>query len=427
MKFEERLKNYQLGLLDEDEKAKLEDEIEKYRAIEAYLLNDEPNFEDELFNRKDDANLNCNENIADSVVNADTDDNKNKIEAELHFNKRIKKNVNKRFVKMGVVVALVLIVLYIAVMYAVPNIVNLFYYNPVHHTAGDPYEDVFYDLKAITSLTEPGYETSFVNVNKQGYGKYKLYVVYKDLFTYQNIFTEESIDKNMRLTTRSRDFYGTDMQISQFYEKYDDYPRELFMLGNKEENLNYMDKLSSVAYVATYVTFSEDMSLEQLERYQEKYPKLKFAWVNVKTEADPNSQSMYLGFSPNVNSSYGDKILFDKFPYFQLNDWHYNTDAFFTESYPWNEGYAEHFKALLGYVADRGSAIDQIDTQFRLTSSKAKDALEYVNTNGIALQGMLIYGETEDLLVYLKEDQNVEYIFIESVLTTKPDLMYRLN
>ena len=42
MKFEEKLEKYQLGLLNDDEKAKLEDEIEKYKAIEVYLMNEEP-------------------------------------------------------------------------------------------------------------------------------------------------------------------------------------------------------------------------------------------------------------------------------------------------------------------------------------------------------------------------------------------------
>ena len=127
-----------------------------------------------------------------------------------------------------------------------------------------------------------------------------------------------------------------------------------------------------------------------------------------------------------MNSSYGDKILFDKFPYFQLNDWHYDQDAF-TQSYPWSVGYAEHFKALLSYVANRGSAIDQLDFEKRITSGKAEKALEYINTNGISLQGMLIYGEAENLQAYLANENNVKDVFIKAVQTSMPNLMYRIK
>ena len=415
MKFEEKLEKYQLGLLNDDEKAKLEDEIEKYKAIEVYLMNEEP---------IDTANISIsNKDIADKN---ETTNNVEKVDAEVQFNKKIQRNVNKRFVKMSAVISLVLIFFYIATMYVLPNVVDLFYYIPQHHSDDAPYEDIYYDLKAVTYLTEPGYESGFVSVEKLGYGKYKLLVFYKNLFTYEDVLGEEYIIKNMRLGSRSKNFYGFDMAISQFYENNTEFAKERYMFGDKAENLAYLGKLSPVAYVATYVTFTEDISLNQLEDFQKNYPKLEFSWVNVKTYDESDPDKPYLGFSPNVNSSYGNKVLFDKFPYFQLNDWHYDQSAF-KQSYSWSVGYTEHFKALLGYVADRGSKIDQIYMQNHLTSSQAKEALEYVNTNGMSLQGMLIYGEAENLQAYLKDDNNVKDVFIKAVQTSMPNLIYRLN
>lgn len=415
MKFEERLEKYQMGLLNDDDKAKIEEEIEKYKAIEVYLMNEEPS---------DMANIiksyKGTSDKKEYIPNSDTIDN------EVLFSKKIQRNVNKRFFKMGIIIALILIFFYIATMYVLPNAISLFYYNPQHHSDDTFYEDIYYDLKAITYLTEPGYESGFVNVEKQGYGKYKLLVFYKNLFTYEDELAEEYIIKNAHFGTRIKDFYGFDKPISQFYDNQTEFAKDRFMYGDKAENLSYLGKLSPVAYVATYVIFSEDISLIQLEEFQREYPKLQFSWVNVKTNDENDTDKSYLGFSPNVNSSYGDKILFDKFPYFQLNDWHYDQDAF-TQSYPWSVGYAEHFKALLSYVANRGSAIDQLDFEKRITSSIAEKALEYINTNGISLQGMLIYGEAENLQAYLANENNVKDVFIKAVQTSMPNLMYRIK
>ena len=108
MKYKELIELYKSGRLSEEERKKIEEDIEKQEAISEYLYPDEEINEEDLGSENGDKSS----------------------EKENEFVRLIRKSIRKAFIKMGMVVTAVILVGIVLMMTILPKVVDLFYYNP---------------------------------------------------------------------------------------------------------------------------------------------------------------------------------------------------------------------------------------------------------------------------------------------------------
>lgn len=114
MNYKELFEKYKNGIANEEEKRIVEEELEKYEAIEEYLsqIIDEKSVKAEDFDILED----------------------NKEETS-----KLIKDVKKRLRKVGFTSAIIVIVFLIVVFYGLPEIIDLFYYDPTNVSSANSY------------------------------------------------------------------------------------------------------------------------------------------------------------------------------------------------------------------------------------------------------------------------------------------------
>ena len=157
MKYKELIELYKSGRLSEEERKKIEEEIEKQEAISEYL------YPDEEINEKD----------------LETENVDKSSEKENEFVRLIRKSIRKAFIKMGMAVTAAVLVVIVLMMTIMPKAIDLFYYNP--SAAGNysepegvgGYRERFgLDLSVYTELIAPFNYLDSVDVVSEGYGNY---------------------------------------------------------------------------------------------------------------------------------------------------------------------------------------------------------------------------------------------------------------
>lgn len=82
------------------------------------------------------------------------------------------------------------------------------------------------------------------------------------------------------------------------------------------------------------------------------------------------------------------------------------------------DAYTKHFISLLKYVNDRNYAVKALENN-SLQRDYYKNALNYVEKNGINIYGALVYGEAKDLLEFISNQKIEKTIQINNVLPSK--------
>ena len=121
MSYREKLEKYKQNQLPEEEKKKVEDEIEKAEAINEYLAD---KLEEELI-EDDEAFQDGNE---ENTFHEEKDSRMEEKEAQ--FEEYVKKSIHRIFRKISVGTGAVLLVALLFVQFGLSPLVSLFYYNP---------------------------------------------------------------------------------------------------------------------------------------------------------------------------------------------------------------------------------------------------------------------------------------------------------
>lgn len=121
MSYREKLEKYKKNQLPEEEKKKVEDEIEKAEAINEYLAD---KLEEELI-EDDEAFQDGNE---ENTFREEKDSRMEEKEAQ--FEEYVKKSIHRIFRKISVGTGAVLFVALLFVQFGLSPLVSLFYYNP---------------------------------------------------------------------------------------------------------------------------------------------------------------------------------------------------------------------------------------------------------------------------------------------------------
>lgn len=396
MNYKELLDRYKNGLANEEEKQLIEQELEKQVAFEEYISE---TFADEF----------------NDITNLPDD--------ELHDEEtsKLKKSVNSKLRKVVVKSVTIVMALFISIFFIISPLIDSFYYNPNKTTVGKMDNDISFDIYAISELNMPGLSPSNVLVDKKGFGEYKV------LYSYRNVFNDESYNVNHKIRrgkiTSSYWDYGLHSNMFKSI-KYPDF-FNINIEENKQKVLNHIRELNPVSYVSVEIIFESDLTMEELYNLELKYPKIEFEWAGIRTNTTNEKVDELVGIDL-INSKSGSVLLGDdqiknKYPAFFMIDWLGKPIGWQGVDYSMEaQAYEHHYINLLEYVIDRKDAINVLE-QRNGKNEFYRLALEYAKENGVKSYGVLAYGEARDL-IEISNDKGIKGLEFNQALVSKRNI-----
>lgn len=373
MKFEELMDKYKKNTASEEEKDLVMQEIDKYKIIEKYL--------------KENINLDFKIDKIQDKQNIET--------------MKLKKRVSNRLKKVIITSVTLVIVILIGLFCILSPIIDSMYYEPTKQSVGENNPDILFDVTAITELNSPGfYLSSDVYTENLGFGKYDIFYTRTNKFTMENDKINMKIKRNQ---TNIDKFYNinNDMEPEIYFNfttirMPDSYNAEQIK-ENKEKIINHIIKLSPVSYVKAYLTFEDDLTMEELYEFiQFNYrnsSNISFVWAGVRTAPPDTEGPLIIGL--NLSHDTGIESIVS----------------------PIEDGYEIHYTSLLRYIIDREDAINILEKNTS-KSEYYKSALDYAEKNGVKSYGILVYASAEDF-IKLAENESIKAIEINQVLASK--------
>lgn len=389
MDFEKILKKYKDGNASKEEIELIEEELNKHEAIQEYLSQ---SYDIELEN----------------------DISEENIKKETNF---VKNTVNKKLRKVILTSVSIVFSILFTIFYIISPILNNFYYNPSGKTVSGGHEDLYFDLKVFTELNLPGYAVGSAYSESLGFGAYNIFFERYNLFNHETRDVNAKIKRNLRIGSH-QDFFAKDHY--GFYSIMEpDKNRDKFLEEERQETIEHIKKLNPVSYISAPIIFEKDLSLKEFVELKKKYnDKISFKWVGVRTEVQGKTVHYLSGFYPNFNdgSVSSDSADENKYPYLELVDYMTNENVK-NNKHDMTEAYTKHFTSLLKYMNDRKKAVKALDhNSFKL--EYYKNALDYVQKNGINIYGVLVYGEAKDLLQFINNEK-IKSIEVDNVIPSK--------
>ena len=390
MSFKDLLDKYRSGSASEEEIKLIEEEFDKHEAIEEYLS--------ESYNidfEKDNLQISTNN--------------------ETTF---VKRSVNKRLRKVILASVSIVFSIFFATYFVVSPIISSFYYNPSQKTISKYSRDIYYDLKVFTELNLPGYAINTAGAEALGFGEYNIYFERTNLFNRESNNINAKIKKNLRMGS-FQDFFAYNYFGFIDITQPDPIRNEYTEMKNKEAT-DHIQALNPVSYVSSNIVFKQDLSVEKFNELRTKYDdKISFKWVGVRTGSQGKPIDYLSGFNPNLNdgSISGESADKEKYPYLQLADAMIDKGNRARPNSIMVEAYTKHFISLLKYMKDRENAVRSLDYN-SVKVDYYKNALTYVEKNGINIYGVLVYGEARELLKFINNEK-IKTIDINNVLPSK--------
>ena len=392
MKYRELLERYKKGLASEEEKLYIEQDIEKYRAIEDYLSD-----------------------IADkefiNLVEMP------ELEKGTEETARIKKSVNKRLRKVVFSSVAAVILLIFMIFFVISPFVDSLYYNPAKVSVGNNYHDIDFDMKAITELNMPEYAPSTVYVEKKGFGIYDLN------YSYRNIFTDEVYKADSII--RRGEIYSADIGLFQDGNMFLDIKHPIreqkYIYEQKERVLEHIEQLNPSSYVSAGITFHNDLTMEELSGLEKMYPNIEFVWAGIRTDLPENTAMDLIGIHLRTGSMLVDDKVEEKYRAFNILEWLVNPVGSDNGSVSIEaQAYALHYKSLLEYVLDREKAVNAIERK-SWKYEFYQSALNYAKEYGVKTYGVLVFAEAKDL-VELVENEQIKLIELGNAMVSKRNI-----
>ncbi|MGV8983863.1 anti sigma factor C-terminal domain-containing protein [Clostridium sp.] len=390
MIFKDLLDKYNNGNASEEEVKIIEEELNKHEAIEDYL--------------------------SESYI---TDFEKDSLHVSTdNETTLVKRSVNKKLRKVILASVSTVFLMLFTIYFIVSPIVSSFYYNPSQKTVGKYTENLYFDLKVLTELSLPGYAIGTAGSEKLGFGIYNIYYERVTLFNRERKVVNYKIKKNLKIGNL-QDLFPSDY-FAFMDIRLPDIKRNEFTEKQNKEVINHINQLNPVSYISAYVLFKDDLKVKDFDELSKKYnDKVSFRWLGVRTEIEGKPVDYLSGFNPNFNDGAvsGDSADKNKYPYLQLADYMTEENNRTYLSSPMVEACTKHFVSLLKYVNDRENAVRALENN-SAQIDYYKNALNYVEKNGINIYGGLVYGEAKDLLEFISNEK-IKTIEINSVLPSK--------
>lgn len=271
MTYRELIKLYKAGELEAEQKERVKKDIERQEAISEYLFEQE-----EIPGLDDLKNDTIGNQTTGSLSSEEMDDE------SAGFVKMIRSSIRKAFLKMGIAVGFIVILVVLFVMFALPEVVDLFYYNPAE-IAGEDAEGyttnrLSLDMATYSELFLPGRFRDTVVVDENGYGEYDINIIQSSSIT--GVFTNVAgkiekgkmvlYDSNLLKIPTGNAFVRDFVNVEDYH-----LDNNRGAAGDYEEAMNELQELDEDEYYMAYVTLDEVMNYSEFVEWTkngEVYP-----------------------------------------------------------------------------------------------------------------------------------------------------------
>ena len=401
MKFAELLQKYKDGSATDEEKRLVVEELEKNELINEYL----------------------SDKLLSELPTAESSD-----QQEL---KKIQSAVNRRLWKMVGICAAILLGAGALVYYVGLPAYNRQFYDPLAAVEGVPdiregkteanetyinsFSPLYLSASAFTELHCPGSTVFSAEAEPLGFGAYHVRISSVHAFDGQKDFTCKVVKGEQQQGINRQWFFKTPL-AGVFYERGPD--EVVFVDDNGAEHREqqadsrelYRDALPDLpksAQISAYISFPQDVTLEELLKLEEEWADCSINWAAVRTS--DSSYYRQMGFAMNN----GGQILepteeFEAmFPAISLlgRNKYGETDA---------ELLKEHFRSLLRYMSHQEDFLKALCAVNGHSAKDYKEALNYIDENGIGVYGVYVIGSKEGIMA-LEQRPEVNSFMIEDI------------
>lgn len=409
MTYRELIEKYIEGTLSEEEKAKLEWEIERQEAIGEYLFEKDeiPELGDLL---NEDANA-AGENTVDENTNM-----KESEPGKDEFVKMINKSIHRAFRRLAIVVLAISVAIGAFVQFCLPELVSGFYYDPTKLVGdGDGWNQMSLDMAVYTEMFLPANKRLFVNSTAKGYGTYDITVTQQVSYTgeFSNVSGEitrgklKYYDENMLREPTGNCFswfqadgWSEGKRLSEVLDE------EAYTCasGNREQSIETLKNLDEREYYVAYVSLDRVMDYTSVKKLLDEQG-FGSLWYAAKIETWVGGNHITnIGFEypAHLGSS---SMEWDNEKYPDL----------FTEVGDKGREYSEetaqqHFVSMLRYMADQKEFTEMIGKD----QWKFDEMADYVEENGLEIYGFVCIVGKEELLK-LSGHEDVYQIYTEEL------------
>lgn len=466
MNFKELLEKYKIGIATEEERRIVEEELEKFEAINDFEYD---RFEETIAVAtsavsKGSNSSEANEEPYDPNECDKEHDSKGELikecgskgpikeygskglfkgynpnrrcketEVERNFTTSIQKEIRKAFVRMGLITGIVVMAVTLMVIFALPQIVSAFYYDPgkIVGEAKDGDEVIgqtnrmSLDLSVYTEMMVPQTLRQDVTVDDNGYGEYDICINQTAAYNHEGfhnyagriqrgkliLYENDALKRMVNNTFGWYDRNSVKIPLKKQDENESKYLGEkeapCYGIISRSGNREFLEELNEDQTYYAYVTLNEMMEYEDFYKFFQKKNDSAFGWCAVKTTdvADDmrfETTNMGFVFSPTSYSP----INYDKGKYPALSlEFLSEKENAASES-----RMRQHFISMLNYMKDNSEfykmmGIDEDENYFERIA-------EYVKKNGIIVYGFVTRG-TKDQLLELMDKDEVYTVYVE--------------
>lgn len=432
MSFRDLMDKYRQGTVNDEEARLVEEELDKYDAINEFQYEQIEQLADRI-GTGDDNTAHGAEGAAENIGNS------HRAGSEEAFIKNIRREIRKAFIKTGIGVGIGAVVIILFIISVLPGLVSKFYYDPTEAVAEDRDDGegidatnrMSLDMAVYTELMVPEARRNLVTANDNGYGDYDIRIgssVWSDnehysesagkivrnrLMLYDPGAIERMIANQFAWFQRDR----TDISLTQQDKREEDsWLKEnpgvdganLHGTVDRESNSHVIDGLDDNEMYYAYVTLNEMMDYEDFYGYYMSHEDFGRGWCAVKTNEPAEEDELYFKpenigfeFSPSV----GGMLNWDREKYPNLFMSYDGGESGYAEENQADASYANaHFTDMLAYMEEQEDFLGMMADE-GLEYPDFDRAKQYVEKNGVIIYGFVFLADKETLKALLKEDE----------------------
>lgn len=405
MTYHELIELYKNGKLDDTQKRQVEEDIERQDAISEYLFDQEelPVFSD------------FGENAAEDGGSQEETDGESEA-----FTRMIQTAIRKTFIKAGVIVGTVVLFIVCFIIFALPQIVDVFYYDPSETAGITEYAEtnrISLDLSVYSELFLPGTYRENVEVVGNGNGKY-------DIMVYQNTsITGTFHDVAGTINKGKMILYDADLLKRPSDNVF--FPAGIVDIGMvdgsmgaagyKNEAFGALQDLDNNDYYCAYFTLNQVMSYSDFVKWLQEN-EVEPDWCAIcqrKLRHDEEDKTEYFS-DKNVGFIYRGSCMslgYDAERYPLLTQ--YSLSEVSSEEEGWvisEDNMKQHMVSMLRYMGDEKKFCKMMDMEEHSFDWNA--LADNIEEYGLNIYGFTVVGQKEEILKVSGLDE-IEYVYTE--------------
>ncbi len=320
---------------------------------------------------------------------------------------QVKKQQRHR--NLGLVCVITLIVL--SVIFGAPRLVDSFFYNPKSGNQLSDVDSYIINRQINNELTTQNQSLSRYEINAEGYGKYAVTEIYRNLAQNQTNTKTYTINRNQLKETQ---LSIPEMTDYLFEQRFRNSSSDVFTESelHKELLLAKVKELPKSTDIIATVIFDEDLTLDELAEWQMyNLGQGEVLWTAVRSEVPTGNQdyqplgfaSVYSGVLPSERQI--DQSYLEEFPFLT----HGNATNAQEMNYSETEQQAAHFTSMLHFLQTQTDflALEPAYDREIISSEQIADTLSYVGEHGVNTYGVSIRINVDQLIALLETGENV--------------------